>query len=448
MYRLSTESYTLLDHLLCSILACTPNLLTLDIQNTDVSLQESVVNAINNHPTLDRVTLENFRQLNDLPIDFCARTSFGRIHVQGLKLDRGLPPFPGGVLNALCQRSPESSLPGPHVYALQVEYFTSSAWIDLTFGSISELTVRDVDDTFASGCGGFFDRHPSLKAIHLDGYGLKHELALGSIPCLRELYRKSVKMGNGMERGFSVFSVKLSKRGHSQSHSFNNLAATVRGHEATESTNISGDPGWILKSISFTILQDTERVLPFILENLPPCEDLYIEREREVADESTNVTQVGLYFSPLTNTCTLAYKTSTPSQSVLWDTILSSTRNLSHLISFGYSTFPLCDTAPSLPVRFGPSYDDYGEEDGGEYEDYFCSDELEDAREALSVFVERMARKCPRLEAVAIAGPEGYEISGYYLKFQVERTEKRGNGEGEGESEEEVTVSRDLRMYK
>lgn len=143
-----------------------------------------------------------------------------------------------------------------------------------------------------------------------------------------------------------------------------------------------------------------------------------------------------------------SYITSTPSQSVLWDSILSSAHNLSHLTSFGYSTFPLWDTAPSLPVHFGPSYDDDGEEDEEDYEDYFCSDELEDAREALWGFVEQMAKKCPRLEDVAIAGPEGYVIADYYLKFQVERTEKEGNSEGEGESEEEVVVSRDLRMYK
>lgn len=65
---------------------------------------------------------------------------------------------------------------------------------------------------------------------------------------------------------------------------------------------------------------------------------------------------------------------------------------------------------------------------------------------ALHGFVEQMARKCPLLERVQIAGPEGHDFADYYLKFQVQRTEKRGNGEGEGE-EEELTISRDPRVY-
>lgn len=296
MYRLPAESYVLLHRLLVSILFSSRNLISLAIQDTNISLDESLVNGINNHPTLDRVILNSLCQLCWLPIDFYPRTSFARIHAQGIKLDRHQLLVPDDTLHALCHRPPESSesFPGPHVYELQVETFPSSAWTGLTFNSLRKLTVRDADDTFATGgCGGFFDRHKGLEEIYLNGHGLRHESALKSVPCLRELYQKAVKRGKGMEKGFYVASVSLSRGGDSRSSTFTKLLGIDNGGYVNA-------PGWILKTISFTIVKDTARVLSFLLENLPPCEDLYFRRGSDDAglvDESTNITQVGLLFS-------------------------------------------------------------------------------------------------------------------------------------------------------
>lgn len=296
MYRVPAESYDLLHHLLVSILFSTRSLISLAIQDTDISLDVSIVNGINNHPTLDRVILDSLCQLCWLSIDFYPRTSFARIHAQGIKLDRHQLLVPDDTLHALCHRPPESSepFPGPHVSELQVETFPSSAWTGLTFNSLRKLTVRDADDTFATGgCGGFFDRHRGLEEIYLNGHGLRHENALKSIPCLRELYEKAVERGKGMEKGFYVASVSLSRGGDSRSSTFTKLLGIDNGGYA---------PGWILKTISFTVIKDTARVLSFILENLPPCEDLYFQRGSDDAglvDESTNITQVGLLFSYL-----------------------------------------------------------------------------------------------------------------------------------------------------
>lgn len=296
MYRLPAESHDLLHHLLISILFSTRNLISLAIQDINISLDESLVNDINNHPTLDRIMLESLCQLCWLPLDFYPRTSFARIHAQGLKLDRHQLLVPDDTLHALCHRPPDhessESIPGPHVYELQVEAFPSSAWTGLTFDSLRKLTVRDADDAFATGgCGGFFDRHKGLEEIYLNGHGLRHESALRSIPCLTELYEKAVERGKGMEKGFYVDSVSLSRSGDSQSSTSTKLLGIGNGGYA---------PRWILKTISFTIVKDTARVLSFILENLPPCEDLYFQRRSDDAGlvvESTSITQVGLFFS-------------------------------------------------------------------------------------------------------------------------------------------------------
>lgn len=65
--------------------------------------------------------------------------------------------------------------------------------------------------------------------------------------------------------------------------------------------------------------------------------------------------------------------------------------------------------------------------------------------ETLEIFVARMARKCPRLADVAIAGLRGYAIAGDYLRFRVERGDKSID---DAESEQEIVIEGDIRMYK
>lgn len=141
-----------------------------------------------------------------------------------------------------------------------------------------------------------------------------------------------------------------------------------------------------------------------------------------------------------------------PSQSVLWDIILNSTNNLASLAYFGYSTFPLSDTVPSHSTRFGPSHEDDNDSEGGEDQDQEAKNdnddltgELLDAMEPLEAFVKELARRCPQLMHVAIAGPRGYEIAENHLVFHVDRREKEENDE---ESEEEIVIESDIRMYK
>lgn len=65
--------------------------------------------------------------------------------------------------------------------------------------------------------------------------------------------------------------------------------------------------------------------------------------------------------------------------------------------------------------------------------------------EPLETFVKRMARTCPRLADVAIAGPRGYVVAGDYLSFRVDRGRKSTD---DGDSEQEIVVEGDIRMYK
>lgn len=436
--------------LIHSILLSSPNLISLDLQKTDIALDESLINAINDHPVLDHLMLENIGQLGTLPVELCSRTSFARIHVLGLRLDGGHRILPAGILDALFHRPPKSSFPGPHLSELQVVFFPSSAWTGLTFNSLRKLTIPNVDDAFATGgCGGFFDRHTGLEEIYLNGDGLRREIALKSIPCLRELYEKAVKKGKGMEQCFQVDSVSLWRAGGSHSHALSSLDTTVPGDEpsARDTTNIGEAPDWILKNISFIIVKDAPRTLTFVLENLPPCEDLYFQRRPEdegLFDPDTSITQVGTLssvvltvMSGMIDLCRSLY-----SQSVLWDTILSSTDNLAHLISFGYSTFPLSDT---LPAPNDNDNDNDEDEDEDDEADDNNDDELFEAMETLEPFVERLARKCPQLMQVSIAGLRGYAVADNYLSFHVDRREKE---EDDGDSEQEIVIESDIRMYK
>lgn len=80
---------------------------------------------------------------------------------------------------------------------------------------------------------------------------------------------------------------------------------------------------------------------------------------------------------------------------------------------FGYSRFPLWDTEPSIPSPFGV-LNDKGDEEF-EYEDVM--DGLAGIGEELEILVTQLAKKCPKLESVSIAGPRGYEVADYFFAF-------------------------------
>lgn len=80
--------------------------------------------------------------------------------------------------------------------------------------------------------------------------------------------------------------------------------------------------------------------------------------------------------------------------------------------------------------------------------------------ERLQVLVEKMAKRCPKLENVSIAGPKGYEVADYYFDLNITRENSDGE-EAEGrkvegdredklkmDSERDVDVEFVIRIFK
>lgn len=278
MYRLPAELYPVVTRFLQAAISTCGNLVRLDVQDTDLSLEVSLVDAINNHPTLQRATFQNLRQLVHLPVDYCANTSFDRIHVQGVYLDAGQLPFPDGVLVALCGR-PSSS---PHVYTLKVGWFPTDEWVPLTFNSLQTMDAERMDNVRLQDYGGFFERHRnSLRSIQLTGQALKHHETLRNMPCLGALYMKVDQAS--LNGAFHV-----------------DLVHATRGEASRLPGTEEECDSWSLKLWQFTIIQETERTLEFMLVNLPPCEKLHFQRLRQhdedgihiAADASSEISQV------------------------------------------------------------------------------------------------------------------------------------------------------------
>lgn len=98
---------------------------------------------------------------------------------------------------------------------------------------------------------------------------------------------------------------------------------------------------------------------------------------------------------------------------------------------------------PSPPIRF--QVGDDGDYDGKIHE------QLISVGEKLREYVTELAMRCPKLERVDIAGPEGYQLADYFFKFRVGRRVLNRLDDDDGQEQvrrgwDDVLVDMDIRL--
>lgn len=214
LYGLPDESAAMFLQIIRELLDSLPSLITIDVERTDVPLDEDIVNAIHAHPSLHEIRLESFRQFGNLSVESLSSTPMSRIHIRGLIIDEQQHPMP--ALHRMDMLRACARPDGPRIDELVVGWFEDPAWIGLTFNGLRDVRLSVYEQTakyfLPRACAEFFERHnegTGLESVQISGDGVKDLSLLENVPCVSLL--REVAIAHGYEDAFWLDNVHVQR---------------------------------------------------------------------------------------------------------------------------------------------------------------------------------------------------------------------------------------------